>query len=62
MSWLTRTKQVGIGLGDVSSVLPFVVALLDGLDTFLHSLLSLGFLFLQNLGYLEAKANLHLLG
>lgn len=48
--------------GDVGSVLPFVMDLLGDLDMGLCSLLSPGFIFLQNLGCLGAKANLHLLG
>lgn len=46
----------------MGSVLPFVMDLLGDLDMGLCSLLSPGFIFLQNLGRLGAKANLHLLG
>lgn len=51
-----------MGLGGVGSELPFAMHFLHGLDVCLHSSHFLGFIFLQNLGYLVAKSSLSLLG
>lgn len=46
----------------MGSVLSFATDLLGDLDICLYSLVSLGFTYLANLEYLQAKAILYLLG